>query len=231
MRTSFNSRRGISSLLLIIVALIPLVLVIDFALLYASFPDAPRYVGIIDVPILVVVSVAFVLSRKRKAQPAKQEATPTTALDKLRERNGGRRAPTGSGESILDHDEVEEAGVFMGTPDYEKRARDVDEILQRTKAREMSLGAGHDNAVDAHLQPLFMDPDPPAEKQLSEPEVKAMLKNYVLSPEKLKIPAFVCRCGHAHRFVCLTCGITVEQAAKKSKTHWVEWVPAMGTLP
>jgi len=221
-------------LLLMIVALIPLALIIDFALLYASFPDAPRYVGIIDVPILVVVSVAFVLSRMRKTQSVEQKAVPpTSALDKLRERNGGRRAPTRSAKPILDRHEEEEAEVFLETPDVEKRSQDIDETLQRMKARDMNLGVGPDPEIEARPQPIIVKPEPSAERVTLESETrpKGKIKNYVFSPAKLKVPAFVCRCGHPHRFVCLTCGLTAEQAAKKSKMHWVEWIPEMGALP
>ena len=230
-----QSRRGISSLLLMVVALIPLAFIIDFTLFYVSYPNAAEYVGIIDFPIVVaIIGALFFARRRRRASATEKVAVPqTTPMDRLKERNGGRRAPVSSAESILDQDEEEEADVFAGTPDVGKRARDVDEILQRMKAREMYLGAGPDREVEARPQPIILEPEPPPAKQPTEPEVgpKGKIKNYVLSPEKLKVPAFICRCGHAHRFVCLTCGLTVDAAAKKSKTHWVEWSLEMGAQP
>ena len=54
---------------------------------------------------------------------------------------------------------------------------------------------------------------------------------YQTSPQKLKAPAFMCRCGHPHRFVCLTCGMTTERALKKKGMRWLEWLPEMGALP
>jgi len=56
-------------------------------------------------------------------------------------------------------------------------------------------------------------------------------KNYLLSPEKLKVPAFVCRCGHPHRFVCLDCGMNLENAAHRKGMHWVEWVSELEAFP
>ena len=217
-----------------IVALIPLAFVVDFALIYASVPDALRYVGVIDVPVFVVILVAWILSQRRKTILVEQKAVlQTTALDKLRERNGGRRAPVTSAKSILDKDEKNEAEVFLETPDVEKRVQAVDETLQRMKARELTLGSGPDPEVEARPQPIIVESEPSAIRLMLEPETKpkGKSKNYVLTPDKLKVPAFVCRCGHPHRFVCLTCGLTAEQAVKKGKTHWVEWVPEMGALP
>jgi hypothetical protein len=233
------SRRGISGALLTVAGLVPLALIIDFALLYASFPNALLYVVAIDVPIFAAIGVVVFISWKRAQPPQGAKESAPNPMDKLKERNGGRRAPTNSAKSILDKDEEEEAEVFLETPDVEKQARDVDEILQRMKAKEMNLGVGPDPEVEARPQPIIVEPEPEPESQLRvespvvEPEVKpkGKVKDYALSPDKLRAPAFICPCGHAHRFVCLTCGMTVEQAAKKSKTHWVEWVPEMGAEP
>ena len=215
-----------------VIALIPLAIIIDFALLYVSFPNATEYIGIIDFPIAVTIVGALIFARRRRRANGEKVTIPqTTPLDKLKQRNGGRRAPT-QAKSILDQDEEEEAEVFMGTPDFEKKARNIDEIMQRMKARDLNLGAGPGREVEAPPQPLPEEPEPSATPTSGkETDSKRKLKDYVLSPEKLKIPAFVCRCGHAHRFVCLTCGLTVEQAVKKNKTHWVEWVPSTGALP
>jgi len=227
-------RRGISSTALILVATLVVVAMIEAAMFLVSFPNALQLSLISDVPLAVIVGgVAFLLRRRGNPRVVQAEVPQALALDKLRVRNGGRRAPVKSAESILDQDEEPEADVFAGTPDLEKRARDVDEILQRMKAREMYLGAEPDREVEPRAQPIIVEPEPGAERPTLERESKpkGKIRNYVLSPEKLKVPAFVCRCGHAHRFVCLTCGVTVEKAAKKSKTHWVEWVPEMGVLP
>jgi len=247
------SRRGISGVLLLVVALVPLALIIDFALLYVSLPDAPKYVGIIDVPIFVVIAVAAVLSRRRRSPLVEQmKAPPATALDKLRERNGGRRAPgLNSHSPPLNETEEEEAEVFMEGTNVESHAQQVDEILQRMKAKEIDLGAGPIPEIEAREPSEIVEPgesvgEPPNEpekvpksyaskEQTTEPKKveksKGKEKNYTLSPGKLKTPAFICRCGHAHRFVCLTCGMTTEQAAKSTKTHWVEWVSEMGAMP
>ena len=246
------SRRGISTLLLVVVALLPLAIVIDSALLVASFPDAPKYVGIIDVPIFVFIAVAAVLSRRRKSPLDEKNVSPTTALDKLRERNGGRRAPGSNSHSPpLNEAEEEEAEVFMERTYVESHAQQVNEILQRMKAKEIDLGAGPIPEIEAREPSEIVEPGESVDEQPNEPEKvprfdaskkqitepkkveksKGKEKNYTLSPGKLKAPAFICRCGHAHRFVCLTCGMTTEQAAKSTKTHWVEWVSEMGAMP
>jgi len=51
---------------------------------------------------------------------------------------------------------------------------------------------------------------------------------YYPTPEKLKAPAFMCKCGHPHRFVCLECGMDSDKALKKKGMKWVEWIPEMG---
>ena len=71
---------------------------------------------------------------------------------------------------------------------------------------------------------------PETAKKIEQRPIKVSKKDYAKSPEKLKVPAFVCRCGHPHRFVCLNCGMTLEKASKKKGMHWVEWVPEMGAF-
>jgi hypothetical protein len=228
------NRRGISGTLLAVAGLVPLALIIDFALLYVSFPNATEYLVFIDVPIFAGIGAILFMSRRRAQRTEKKEPPPTSALDKLKERNGGRRAPTESAKSILDNDEEGEAEVFMQTLDVEKSASDVDQILQRIKARDMDLGVGPIPEVEAREPPEIVEQGRPVPQQVTA-EKKAKFngktKDYALSPEKLKVPAFICRCGHPHRFVCLTCGLTAEVAVKKSKMHWVEWVPEMGARP
>ena len=227
-----RSRRGITGLLLMVVALVPLAVIIDVALLYVSFPNAAEYVALIDFPIAVGIGGALFFSHRRRKAEAELIATPgPNPMDKLKERNSGRRAPTAA-KSILDKNEEKEAEVFLETPDVEKSSRDVDEILQRMKAKEMNIGVGPGQEVDVHPQAAVVEWKPPASGLVLDPEIKSKkYKDYVLTPDKLKAPAFVCRCGHAHRFVCLTCGMTIELAAKKPKMHWVEWAPEMGAVP
>jgi len=246
------SRRGMSGVLLIVIALVPLAFIIDFALLFVSFPDALKYVGIIDVPIFTVIAVAIVLSRRRQSLSVQMRDPLTTALDKLRERNGGRRAPgINDSNPPSNETEEEEAEVFMEGTDVENHAQQVNEILQRMKAREIDLGAGPIPEVEAREPsgivesvestkeqtpaPHMVSKSDVTKQQTATPEKisksNGKVKNYSLSPDKLMAPAFICRCRHPHRFVCLTCGMTTEQAAKNSKTHWVEWVPEMGSTP
>jgi len=247
------NRYGMSGLLLMVVALVPLVLIIDFALLYVSFADAPKYVGVIDVPIFVAIAIAVVLSRRRKSLTVEEKkAPPTTAIDKLRERNGGRRAQESNDHSLqINEAEKGEAEVFFEGAGTENHARQVDQVLQRMKAKEIDLGVGPIAEIEGREPSEIVEPGEPADEkttelaevpkskpakeQITEPKKveksKGKVKNYSLSPDKLQAPAFICRCSHAHRFVCLTCGMTTEQAAKNSKTHWVEWVPEMGAMP
>ena len=106
-----------------------------------------------------------------------------------------------------------------------------------TAVHETEEPSSPDDQVEAFLQEKLQEYE--GEKELEKPEVpkksqmeptKVSKKDYTKSPEKLKVPAFVCRCGHPHRFVCLNCGLTLEKATKKKGTHWVEWVPDMGAL-
>jgi hypothetical protein len=222
-------------MLLVVVALVPLAVVIDFALLYVNFPNAMELVLLVDVPIIAVVGAgAFLSFRKRKASNKSEPSTPQTASAKMisdavnhRESKPPRRAAN-LRESEA---EAEEADVFLGGHGVEKSARDVDMILSRMRARDTDtdLGVSPTPGIEPHVhqntaQVLAEQPTEEMEKQPRERE-------YEMSPEKLKIPAFVCRCGHAHRFVCLTCGMNVETAMKKKNMHWVEWTPDMVANP
>jgi hypothetical protein len=68
--------------------------------------------------------------------------------------------------------------------------------------------------------------DPPARTttELDLPQTNAELV-YRFSPDDLKVPAFICKCGHPHRFLCVTCGMTLKEARGKKGTRWVEYVP------
>ncbi|HUI01113.1 MAG TPA: hypothetical protein VLX56_05740 [Nitrososphaerales archaeon] len=43
------------------------------------------------------------------------------------------------------------------------------------------------------------------------------------SPQGMKKPAFVCKCGHVHATTCMTCGMNMSKALKSRGTKWTEF--------
>jgi hypothetical protein len=218
-------------MVLVVAALVPLAAVIDFALFYVNFPNATELVLLVDVPIAAAIGASAFLSFRRRGAPTKsrfvssQGASTKMISDVVNHRDS---KPLRSAQGLPESEtESAEADTFLGGHGVEKSAQDVDMILSRMKARDedAKLGVGPAPGTEPRMhedtaQVLAEEPAEEMEKQLSKRE-------YETSPEKLKVPAFICRCGHGHRFVCLTCGMSVEAAMKKKSMHWVEWTPDM----
>jgi hypothetical protein len=225
-------RRGISSTVLVLVVAVMVVAIVEAALFLISFPNALQLALIADVPVAVIVGgVAFLLRRRGKLRVVQSGVPQATGLDKLRKRNGGRRAPHADETAMMDKTEGEEADVFLGEDSVGKSAENVDTILSSMRARDedTNLGVRPAPGIEPHMhqktaQVLAEEPAEEMEKRPSERE-------YQTSPDALKIPAYICRCGHAHRFLCLICGMNVETAIKKKNMHWVEWTPDMLANP
>ena len=81
-----------------------------------------------------------------------------------------------------------------------------------------------------HPEQEYQIPLPP-KKMMDLSESPKLKLAYSRSPERMNLPAFLCSCGHPHRFVCLACGMTVEKALNAKGTRWVEWLPEMGSRP
>ena len=224
-----------------VAALIPLAIVIDITLLLVSYPSALEIILVTNVPIFALAfGGAFLSFRRTQRAIERASTTPQESpLEKLKERNTGRRAPTESDTTPISEEEEEEADVFLGETEAAKSERQVNLFLQSLKAKEMDLGSGPMPGFEARPQSVIVEPTvanpQPVEQPAPKPppteeksKSKKKYKDYELSPEKLKVPAFICRCGHPHRFVCLQCGTTAENAIKNKKMHWIEWVPEMG---
>ena len=226
-------RRGISMALLVVLALVPLAIILDVALLAVSFPDALELVLGIDIPILAAVgAVAFLSFRRQRKSAAQVRVAPSLSPQKIISNavNHLDPKPPRTNPNLPESEaEAEEAGVFLGGKNTEQPAQGASDIFGRMKAKEdEDFGVrpvpGFEPRVrQATARALGEEPVEEMEKKPGEPESKG----YSLTPDKLRAPAFICRCGHTHRFLCLQCGLNVETAVKKKKMHWVEWTPEM----
>ena len=231
-------RRGIGLTLLVVLALVPLAIILDVALLVASFPDSLEFVVGIDVPVFAAVGAVAFLSFRRQRKSARGEGrtAPSLTPDRIISNAVNHRdpkPPRTNSNLTESKEEAEEAEVFLGDNNAKQSAYNVADILARMKTKEdEDLGVrpvpGFEPRVhQATARALGEEPVEEMEKQPGEPEAKG----YSLAPDKLKMPAFICRCGHTHRFLCLQCGLNVETAVKKKKMHWVEWRPELVEMP
>ena len=120
-------------------------------------------------------------------------------------------------------------------------------LYSKTKARVLSVAENRNSASDTGpeitsemFQSANVAKGPPRSESVSQtplPRQKRVVRSespkpkysYSKSPERMNLPAFLCSCGHPHRFVCLACGMTVEKALNKKDSRWVEWLPEMGS--